>query len=81
MLKEEATSILWGTPKKNKIIVEPKVNLKKRIGRSPDDLDCLMMMSACYDEVEPIKCLDRYAEHARRLRGLSGERNLFGGNE
>ena len=83
LLREEATSIRWGDPKKNKMIVEPKVNLKKRISRSPDDLDCVMMMSACYDEVEPVKAQDRYADHARRLRGmaLEDDNNLFGGNE
>ena len=39
-LTEEATSVKWSfTSTAGSIIIEPKVELKKRIGRSPDELD------------------------------------------
>lgn len=38
---EEATEIHWKFVSDGKIIIEPKDDIKKRIGRSPDDFDAL----------------------------------------
>ena len=38
---EEATEIRWKFVSDGRIIIEPKEDIKKRIGRSPDDFDAL----------------------------------------
>jgi hypothetical protein len=40
-LLQEATEVKWKFQSDGKIIIEPKEELKKRIGRSPDYLDAL----------------------------------------
>ena len=40
-LAEEATEIRWSFRSDGKIIIEPKEDIKKRLGRSPDKFDAL----------------------------------------
>lgn len=40
-LKEEACEIRWSFRSDGKIIIEPKEDIKKRLGRSPDEFDAL----------------------------------------
>lgn len=49
--REEIASVKLVDHRKGFITIEQKKFLKKRIGRSPDHKDAVMMMSACYDEV------------------------------
>jgi hypothetical protein len=41
LLKEEATEIKWKFQSNGKIIIEPKEDIKKRLGRSTDEFDAL----------------------------------------
>ena len=41
MLAEEATEIRWNFRSDGKIIIEPKIDIQKRLGRSPDAFDAL----------------------------------------
>ena len=41
--------------------LEKKDEIKKRIARSPDKNDAVMMMSACFDEVKAVEVRDRWA--------------------
>ncbi|MCP3686064.1 MAG: hypothetical protein GY861_25745 [bacterium] len=49
--REELASIKLVNHKRGFIAIEPKKELKKRIGRSPDYGDCIMMMCGCFDEI------------------------------
>ena len=60
---EELANIRLVRQPKGLIAVEPKKDIKKRIGRSTNHADCQMMMSACFDEVKPMSVhKDRYEE-------------------
>ena len=69
--KEEITSVQWGRPKNGKMIVETKKELKERIGRSPDDGDCVMMMSGCYEQVRFINEADNMYVYRNRAKNKS----------
>ena len=59
--REELASIKLVNHKRGYIAVEPKKDLKKRIGRSPDYGDCIMMMCGCFDEIPIVsKVKDAY---------------------
>jgi hypothetical protein len=49
--REELASIKLKDHKRGFIAVEPKKDLKERLGRSPDRADAIMMMAGCFDEV------------------------------
>jgi phage terminase large subunit len=49
--REELASIKLTLHRKGYIAVEKKADLKKRIGRSPDRMDAIMMMAGMIDEV------------------------------
>jgi len=72
LAKEDVTSVRWDTKRKGnrhgKIDVEAKPDLKKRLSRSPDDGDDIMMMSACYDEVEVIEVHDMYQTRSSKKK-------------
>lgn len=49
--REELAAIKLVTHRKGYIAVEPKVDLKERLGRSPDRADAIMMMAGTFDEI------------------------------
>jgi len=49
--REELAAIKLKDHKKGFIAVEPKKDLKERLGRSPDRADAIMMMAGTFDEV------------------------------
>ena len=61
--REELASIKMVNHLRGFIAIERKKDLKKRIGRSPDYADAIMMMCGCFDEV-PVttRRKDRYVE-------------------
>lgn len=68
--KKDVTHVKWGEAVKGKIAVEKKKIFKKREKRSPDDGDCIMMMSACYAQIKPIEKVDMYTvKRSTRGRG------------
>lgn len=59
--REELSSIkLDDNASKGFIKIEKKENIKKRLGRSPNMSDAVMMMSAEFDNVPPIEVKDKY---------------------
>jgi hypothetical protein len=59
--REEISAIQLTGHKKGFIAVEKKDDLKKRLGRSPNHSDCVMMMAGCYDEIPALEITrDRY---------------------
>lgn len=59
--REELASVKLVDEKRGYIAVEKKIDLKKRLGRSPDRGDCIMMMCGCFDEVPIVsKLIDGY---------------------
>lgn len=56
--REELASIKLVDHSKGYIAIEKKVDLRSRIGRSPDRADAIMMMCGCFNEVPIIKKLD-----------------------
>lgn len=66
--KEELASIKLVDNKKGFIAIEPKKDLKKRLGRSPDRADAIMMMAGAIDEVPIIhKNKSRYNNKRNQL--------------
>ena len=53
--REELAAIKLVGHRKGFIAIEPKKDLKKRIGRSPDRADCIMMMAGSFDEIPVVK--------------------------
>jgi len=49
--REELASIKLVNHKKGYIAIEPKKDLKERLGRSPDRADTIMMMAGTFDEI------------------------------
>lgn len=49
--REELAAIKLVNHKKGFIAIEPKIDLKTRLGRSPDRADAIMMMAGTFDEV------------------------------
>lgn len=56
--REELAAIKIVNHNKGYIYIEPKKDLKERIGRSPDRADNIMMMAGCFDDVPIWKRLD-----------------------
>ncbi len=50
-LREELASIKLVDHTRGYIAIEPKKDLKERLGRSPDKGDCIMMMAGAFDEI------------------------------
>jgi len=61
--REELASIKMVDHKKGFIAVEPKKDLKERLGRSPDKGDTIMMMCGCFDDVPILEMkADKYSK-------------------
>jgi hypothetical protein len=58
--KEELAAVKLVEHRKGFIAVEPKKDLKRRIGRSPDRGDCIVMMCGAFDEIPILERLDSY---------------------
>jgi len=66
--REELSTIKLVPHRKGFIAIEKKEEIKKRIGRSPDRSDAIMMMCGCFDEVPVLfKKTDRYRLFNRLL--------------
>ncbi len=65
--REELSSIKLVEHNKGFIAIEKKADLKKRLGRSPDKSDTIMMMAGAFDEVPVLTKLNsRYPQVDRR---------------
>ena len=69
---EELMSIQLAENRRGLIAIEPKKDIKKRIGRSPNYSDAIMMMCATFEDIEPIieaeNDWDRYSLTSGRER-------------
>lgn len=65
-MREELASIMLVDHTKGFIAVEPKKDLKERLGRSPDKGDCIMMMAGTFEDVPVIKKLQAAYAHVER---------------
>lgn len=68
--REELASIKLVDHRKGFIAIEPKKDLKERLGRSPDRGDCIMMMCGTFDELPISEKLNHGDYKKLRLSGV-----------
>lgn len=61
-LIEQLSAVRYKTIKSNGLLqIEPKEEVKKRLGRSPDRADCCVMGLHFIDQCQPVEIRDRYS--------------------
>ena len=70
--REELASVKLVDHRKGFIAIEPKKDLKQRLGRSPDHGDCIMMMCGTFDEIPIVS-----KEDSKYLVDLLDEKYCF----